>query len=309
MAHTQVLLREDIDNLGARGEIVRVKTGYARNYLLPRNLAVEATANNVRQIEGEKAALAKREAKERGTAELQGDQLRKLTLKFERKVGEAGVLYGSVTSMDIAHELKEQGYEIDRRKIVLREPIKRFGSYRVPVRLHREVTVDLPIQVLGEGGVEVDVEALAAEADNTQEVEPAKENETNETEEYLTTQGSRCAIGCNVNRALFFFDADRAFSAVRLMQLSLTIAAVLKPDLLGAFDAEAPVHFSPDFSRRCFGTATERVRHFQKISRGLFGLSLIFRRGGDKLPGPGRSVPFPRPALSHSICQSGSFSL
>jgi large subunit ribosomal protein L9 len=115
MAHTQVLLREDIDNLGARGEIVRVKAGYARNYLLPRKLAVEATANNVRQIEGERAALAKREAKERSTAELQSGQLGKLTLKFERKVGEAGVLYGSVTSMDIAHALKEQGYEIDRR--------------------------------------------------------------------------------------------------------------------------------------------------------------------------------------------------
>lgn len=181
MAHTQVLLREDIDNLGARGEIVRVKAGYARNYLLPRNLAVEATANNVRQIEGEKAALAKREAKERGTAEVQGSQLQKLTLKFERKVGEAGILYGSVTSMDIAHELKEQGYEIDRRKIVLREPIKRFGSYSVPIRLHRQVTVELPVQVLGEGGVEVNVDALQAEAEPTQPAEPAKE--TNETQE------------------------------------------------------------------------------------------------------------------------------
>src|SRR4029434_5244243 len=96
IAHKQVLLREDIDNLGAHGEIVRVKAGYARNYLLPRNLAVEATANNVRQIEGERAALAKREAKERSTAELQAAQLRNLALKFERKVGEAGVLYGSV---------------------------------------------------------------------------------------------------------------------------------------------------------------------------------------------------------------------
>jgi large subunit ribosomal protein L9 len=181
MAHTQVLLREDIDNLGARGEIVRVKAGYARNYLLPRNLAVEATANNVRQIEGEKAALAKREAKERGTAELQASQLQKLTLKFERKVGEAGVLYGSVTSMDIAHELKEQGYEIDRRKIVLREPIKRFGTYTVPVRLHRAVTVELPISVLGEGGVEVDVAALQAEPEKPQAAEPARETE--ETEE------------------------------------------------------------------------------------------------------------------------------
>jgi len=175
MAHTQVLLREDIDNLGARGEIVRVKAGYARNYLLPRNLAVEATANNVRQIEGEKAALAKREAKERSTAELQGSQLQKLALKFERKVGEAGVLYGSVTSMDIAHALKDQGYEIDRRKIVLREPIKRFGNYTVPVRLHRDVTVELPIQVLGEGGVEVDVEALQAGAANPEAVAESAE--------------------------------------------------------------------------------------------------------------------------------------
>ena len=176
MAHTQVLLREDIDNLGARGEIVRVKAGYARNYLLPRKLAVEATANNVRQIEGEKAALAKREAKDRGTAQLQAAQLQKLTLKFERKVGEAGVLYGSVTSIDVAAELKAQGYEIDRRKIVLREPIKRFGNYTVPVRLHREVTVELPIQVLGEGGVEmVSEEAAPTEAPAEAAVSPAEE--------------------------------------------------------------------------------------------------------------------------------------
>jgi large subunit ribosomal protein L9 len=163
MSHKQVLLREDIDNLGARGEIVRVKAGYARNYLLPRNLAVEATSNNLRQIEGERAALAKREAKDRSSAELQAAALGKLTLKFERRVGEAGVLYGSVTSMDIAQELKDQGYEIDRRKIVLREPIKRFGSYEVPVRLHREVTVQLPVSVLGEGGIEIDVAALDGE--------------------------------------------------------------------------------------------------------------------------------------------------
>src|SRR3989441_1623849 len=172
MAHTQVLLREDIDNLGARGEIVRVKAGYARNYLLPRKLAVEATANNMRQIQGERAALAKREAKDRSSAELQAEALRSLTLKFERKVGEAGVLYGSVTSMDIAHELKEQGFEIDRRRIVLREPIKRFGSYTVPVRLHRDVTIELPVSVLGEGGVEVDVERLQAE---TQSETPGSE--------------------------------------------------------------------------------------------------------------------------------------
>ena len=163
MGHKQVLLREDIDNLGARGEIVRVKAGYARNYLLPRNLAVEATANNMRQIQGERAALAKREDKDRSSAELQATALRSLNLKFERKIGEAGVLYGSVTSMDIAHALKDQGYEIDRRRIVLREPIKRFGNYEVPVRLHRDVTVELPVSVLGEGGIEIDVTALDGE--------------------------------------------------------------------------------------------------------------------------------------------------
>ena len=179
MAHKQVLLREDIDNLGGRGEVVRVKAGYARNYLLPRKLAVEATASNVKQIESERAALLKREAKERSTAELQAAQLQKLTLKFERKVGEAGVLYGSVTSMDIAHELKEQGYEIDRRKIVLREPIKRFGNYNVPVRLHRDVTLELPINVLGEGGVEVNVEAMETEAGKEQP--PASESHERST--------------------------------------------------------------------------------------------------------------------------------
>ena len=184
MAHKQVLLREDIDNLGARGEIVRVKAGYARNYLLPRKLAVEATTNNVRQIEGERAALVKREAKERSTADAQAEQLRNLTLRFERKIGEAGVLYGSVTSMDIAHALKEQGYEVDRRRIVLREPIKRFGNYEVPLRLHRDVTVDLPVKVLGEGGIEIDVTALDAElgAETETKETPAPEAsaETNE---------------------------------------------------------------------------------------------------------------------------------
>src|SRR2546426_9486707 len=176
MAHKQVLLREDIDKLGARGEVVRVKAGYARNYLLPRKLAVEATTNNVRQIEGERAALAKREAKERSTAELQGNQLRNLMLKFERKVGEAGVLYGSVTSMDVAHALKDQGYEIDRRRIVLREPIKRFGNYTVPVRLHRDVTVELPVSVLGEGGVEVEAPEPQTKAN---EEAPQTDNEAN----------------------------------------------------------------------------------------------------------------------------------
>ena len=161
MANTSVLLREDVDNLGVRGEIVKVKAGYARNYLLPRKLAVEATAGNVKQIEGERKALAKREAKDRASAELQAQQLRALALNFERKVGEHGLLYGSVTSMDIAEALRAQGYEVDRRKIQLREPIKETGDFTVNVRLHREVTVELPVKVTAEGGAVAEASAPA----------------------------------------------------------------------------------------------------------------------------------------------------
>jgi large subunit ribosomal protein L9 len=159
MAHTNVLLREDVDDLGARGEIVRVKAGYARNYLLPRRLAVEATASNVTQIEQERAALLKREAREKSTAEAQAEQLKALRLTFARKVGEHGILYGSVTSMDIAEALKERGYEIDRRRITLREAIKETGEFTVPVRLHREVIVELPVEVVAEGGAQAASEA------------------------------------------------------------------------------------------------------------------------------------------------------
>ncbi|HEX8853825.1 MAG TPA: 50S ribosomal protein L9, partial [Pyrinomonadaceae bacterium] len=108
MANTNVLLREDVDNLGARGEIVKVKAGYARNYLLPRKLAVVATAANVKQIEQERAALLRKEARERATAEGQAALMKPLVLSFERKVGEHGMLYGSVTSMHVFEALKEK---------------------------------------------------------------------------------------------------------------------------------------------------------------------------------------------------------
>jgi large subunit ribosomal protein L9 len=174
MAHTNVLLREDIEDLGARGEIVRVRSGYARNYLLPRKMAVEATASNVKQIEQERKALLKKEAAERATADAQADQLRSLRLSFERKVGEHGLLYGSVTSMDIAEALKERGYEIDRRRINLREAIKETGDYNVPVRLHREVTVEIPVIVTGEGGAQA---ATANSATTTTaSAEPVRED-------------------------------------------------------------------------------------------------------------------------------------
>jgi large subunit ribosomal protein L9 len=177
MAHTKILLREDVDDLGARGEIVRVKAGYARNYLLPRKLAVQATASNVKQIERERSVLLKKEASERATADAQAEQITKLVLNFERKAGEQGALYGSVTSMDIAEALKERGYEIDRHRLHLREPLKRVGEFTVPLRLHREVTVDLQVKVAPEG--EVIVGHLTPE----QEAELAKQQESRTQEE------------------------------------------------------------------------------------------------------------------------------
>jgi large subunit ribosomal protein L9 len=175
MAHTKVLLREDVDDLGARGEIVRVRAGYARNYLLPRKLAVEATAGNVKGIEAERAALLKKEAKERSTAEAQSQQMGSLVLEFKRKAGEHGALYGSVTSMDIAESLHERGYEIDRHRIHLREPLKRLGEFTVPVRLHREVTIDLQVKVSPEGEVIVGHLTPEQEAVLTKEAETADE--------------------------------------------------------------------------------------------------------------------------------------
>jgi large subunit ribosomal protein L9 len=171
MGHTKVLLREDVDDLGARGEIVRVRAGYARNYLLPRNLAVEASAGNVKGIEAERAALLKKEAKERATAEGQAQQIGALELEFKRKAGEQGALYGSVTSMDVAEALRQRGYEIDRHRIHLREPLKRVGEYTVPVRLHREVTLDLKIRVAPEG------EVIVGHLSPQQEAELAKGTE------------------------------------------------------------------------------------------------------------------------------------
>ena len=179
MAHTKILLREDVDDLGARGEIVRVRAGYARNYLLPRKLAVEATTNNVKGIERERAALLKKEANERSTAQGQADQLGALVLEFKRKAGEQGALYGSVTSMDIADELKQRGYEIDRHRIHLREPLKRLGEFTVPLRLHREVTVDLNVKVAPEGEVIVGHMTPEQEAEMTKQ----SDNSTEESKE------------------------------------------------------------------------------------------------------------------------------
>lgn len=184
MATTQVLLREDVDNLGGRGEIVKVKAGYARNYLLPRGLAITATKGNVKQVENERAALLKKEAKEKSTADMQGEQMKGLTLSFERRAGEHGLLFGSVTTMDVAEALKAKGYEIDRKRISLDETIKELGDYTAHVRLHREVTIEIPIEVLGEGGQRAEKKAAAPEtAENAGDNQNAEAQAGTETAE------------------------------------------------------------------------------------------------------------------------------
>lgn len=164
MANTTVLLREDMEHVGGRGEIVKVKAGYARNYLLPQGFATLATKGNIKQIEQERASLLKKAAIEKATAEAQKEQMESISLTFERKVGEHGHLFGSVTSMDIADALKAKGYEIDRRKIVLKDAIKDTGEYTVNVKLHREVTLAVPVAVVAEGGEETVKEVKKAAA-------------------------------------------------------------------------------------------------------------------------------------------------
>jgi len=173
MATTTILLREDIDNLGGRGEIVSVKSGFARNYLFPRGYAILATKGNIKQVEQERTFLLKKAAEEKSTAEAQLAQMKELSFNFERKAGESGTLFGSVTSIDIADALKAKGYETDRRKIILRSPIKELGEYTIPVKLHREVTLELPITVSVEGEAiqeKIDKEESDAETDEKAEV-------------------------------------------------------------------------------------------------------------------------------------------
>lgn len=150
MPMMELLLREDVESLGVRGDLVKVRPGYGRNYLLPRGLAIQATPGNVKQIEMQRKSLLKKEAADRDAALQQADLLKEVTLAFTRKVGEHGMLYGSVTSIDIAEAFAAQGYEIDRRRVQLRDPIKETGEFEVPVKLHREVTTNVKVIVQNE---------------------------------------------------------------------------------------------------------------------------------------------------------------
>ncbi len=143
----EVILKEDINNLGHRGDVVKVADGYGRNFLLPKKLAMEATAANKAVIEQMKASAVRRSAKEKSEAEALVGQLNNVSLVFERKVGEHDQLFGSVTSADITHALEGKGFNIDRRKVHLEEPLKQLGEFHIPVRLHREVTAHVAVTV------------------------------------------------------------------------------------------------------------------------------------------------------------------
>ena len=157
----EVLLRETIEHLGHRGDVVKVADGYARNYLLPRNLALPVTRSNQRQVDRERAAAAAVEAEERQVAEALGSRIEAVHCVIARRVGETETLYGSVTSTDLAEYLSAQQIEIDKRKIVLVEPLKVLGESMVPIKLHRSVTAQLKVSIVREGTDGTDAETTS----------------------------------------------------------------------------------------------------------------------------------------------------
>lgn len=144
----EVILREEIENLGRRGDVVKVAPGYARNFLLPKRLAVAANESNKKIVEQEKQAYLRRESKEIGDASDLAKLMASVEVTIAQKSGENDQLFGSVTSQDIAAALEKAGYTIDRKKVHLEEPIKSLGDFKVTVKLHREVSVELPVHVV-----------------------------------------------------------------------------------------------------------------------------------------------------------------
>lgn len=147
----EVILREDIEKLGSRGQVVKVASGYARNFLLPRKLAVAATDANRKIVEQERQAHLRREAKQKTEAEDLAKILDGVSVTISQKAGENDQLFGSVTSRDVAEALEKRNFTIDRRKVHLEDPIRQLGDYKVPVRLHRDVTTEVTVHVVREG--------------------------------------------------------------------------------------------------------------------------------------------------------------
>jgi large subunit ribosomal protein L9 len=148
----EVILRQHVDKLGNRGEVVKVADGYARNFLLPRKLALPVTEGNKRHVERERKLMDQKESEERGLAEALATRLLAVDISIARRVGDTAQLYGSVTASDIADFIKAKGFDIDRRKLILPEAIKAIGEFDVPLKLHRDVTVPLKVKVVKEGG-------------------------------------------------------------------------------------------------------------------------------------------------------------
>jgi large subunit ribosomal protein L9 len=146
----EVILREHVDNLGRRGDVVKVAEGYARNYLLPRKLALAVTEANKRQIERERQAAEARELEEKTQAEAFAQRLMQVEIEIPRRVGENDTLYGSVTSADIAQALQTKGFDVEKRKVQLSEPLKALGESTVPVKIHRDVTAQVRVKVVPE---------------------------------------------------------------------------------------------------------------------------------------------------------------
>jgi large subunit ribosomal protein L9 len=143
----KIILKQDVDKLGKAGDVVKVATGYGRNYLIPMKIAVEATPGNLKVTDIERLAAARRDQRDKEAAALLAKEIVKLQITIRKKVGEGGILYGSVTALDIAESLGAHKIEVDKRKIQLDEPIKSIGDYQVPIRLHKEVTVPVRIAV------------------------------------------------------------------------------------------------------------------------------------------------------------------
>jgi large subunit ribosomal protein L9 len=146
----EVIIRDDVDKLGNRGQVVKVTPGYARNFLLPRRMAVAATESNKKIVEQERQAHLRRDAKEHADAADLGKMMGAVEVTISQKAGEADQLFGSVTAADVAASLEKQGYTIDRRKVHLAEPIKTLGDFKVTVKLHRDVSVEVPVHVVRE---------------------------------------------------------------------------------------------------------------------------------------------------------------
>jgi large subunit ribosomal protein L9 len=144
----EIILRQAVENLGSPGDVVKVKSGYARNYLLPHGLAYAATPGNLKRIQQERDRLDAAESERRGAAQGIAEQLEQVSLTFSARVGEEGKLFGSVTTADIAQQLEAQGFHIEKRQIDLHEPIKALGVYRVPIRLHADVKPEVRVWII-----------------------------------------------------------------------------------------------------------------------------------------------------------------